>query len=38
MEVYINLFLTLVLCWGQWSASRLGRFTPGECLSGVNWV
>jgi hypothetical protein len=40
--VYINIFLTLALVGCQWSASRPGRFTPGErapdshCIGG--WV
>jgi hypothetical protein len=27
MEVQLHAFLTSALDWGEWSASRLGRFT-----------
>jgi hypothetical protein len=30
MNVYIHVFLTSTLAGGKWSASRPGRFTPGE--------
>jgi hypothetical protein len=29
MDVYFRLFLTSALVGGEWSAPRLGRFTPG---------
>jgi hypothetical protein len=29
VDVCIQIFLTLVLVGGEWSASRPGRFTPG---------
>jgi hypothetical protein len=29
-DVYIHIFFTSVLAGGKWSASRPGRFTPGE--------
>jgi hypothetical protein len=29
VNVYVQIFLTLALVGGEWSASRLGRFTPG---------
>jgi hypothetical protein len=33
MDVWIRVFLTLVLVRGEWSASRPDRFTPG-----THWV
>jgi hypothetical protein len=30
VDVYIHTFLTSVLDGGEWSASRPGRYTPGE--------
>jgi hypothetical protein len=30
VNVQINVFLTSALAGGEWSASRPGRFTPGE--------
>jgi hypothetical protein len=30
VNVWIHIFLTLVLVGGEWSASRPSRFTPGE--------
>jgi hypothetical protein len=30
VDVYTHVFLTFVLVGGEWSASRPGRFTPGE--------
>ena len=35
VEVYLHLFLTSVLDGGEWSASRAGRFTPGEMALGA---
>jgi hypothetical protein len=31
-------FLTLALEGGEWSASRPGRFTPGEIATGAYWL
>jgi hypothetical protein len=31
-------FLTTALNGGEWSASRLCRFTPGERASGTHWI
>jgi hypothetical protein len=31
-------FLTSVLDGGEWSASRSGRFIPGEGASGTHWM
>jgi hypothetical protein len=36
--VYINIFLTSALAGGEWSASRAGRFIPGERASGTHWI
>jgi hypothetical protein len=30
--------LTSALDGGQWSASRPGRFTPGERVAGAHWI
>jgi hypothetical protein len=30
--------LTLVLEGGEWSASHLGHFTPGERALGTHWI
>jgi hypothetical protein len=30
--------MTLVLDGGKWSASRLGRFTPGERAPSTHWI
>jgi hypothetical protein len=38
MDVYIHVFLTLALGGDEWSASRSGRFTPGERAPGTNWI
>jgi hypothetical protein len=41
-DVYSHVFLTTEIVGGEWSASRLGRFTPGERVRGThfigNWV
>jgi hypothetical protein len=37
-DVYIHIFLTSALAGGQWSASRPGRFTPGERAHGRHWI
>jgi hypothetical protein len=31
-------FLTSALVGGEWSASRPGRFTPGERGPGTHWI
>jgi hypothetical protein len=36
MDVSINIFLTSALAGGKWSASRHGRFTPGERAPGTH--
>jgi hypothetical protein len=36
VDVYIHIFLTLALLGGEWSASRLGRFTPGKRVPGTH--
>jgi hypothetical protein len=36
--VDVQFFLTLALVGGEWSASRPGRFTPGERDSGTHWI
>jgi hypothetical protein len=37
--MYTNtFFLTSALVGGQWSASRPGRFTPGERAPGTHWI
>jgi hypothetical protein len=33
VDVYLHSFLTSALGGGEWSASRPGRFTPGEGAS-----
>jgi hypothetical protein len=30
--------LTSALAGGEWSASRPGRFTPGETAPGIHWI
>jgi hypothetical protein len=35
VDVYIHIFLTSALAGGEWSASRPGRFTPGERALGT---
>jgi hypothetical protein len=37
VDVQIHIFLTPVLAEG-WSASRPGRFTPGETANGTHWI
>jgi hypothetical protein len=34
----IHIFLTSALDGGEWSASRLGRFTPGETAPCTRWI
>jgi hypothetical protein len=38
VDVYIHIFLTSALALGEWSASRPGRFTPGERALGTQWI
>jgi hypothetical protein len=38
VDVYIHLFLTSALAGGEWSASRPGRFIPGERAPGTHWI
>jgi hypothetical protein len=42
VDVEIHIFLTSALAGGEWSASRPGRFTPGERDPGTygigGWV
>jgi hypothetical protein len=37
MDVYIHIFLNSALVRGNWSASRPGRFTPGERVPRTHW-
>jgi hypothetical protein len=36
--VLIHIFLTSALVGGKWSASRPGRFTPGERTPETYWI
>jgi hypothetical protein len=36
VDVYIHIFLTSALAEGEWSASRPGRFAPGERAPGTH--
>jgi hypothetical protein len=38
VDVQIHIFLTSVLVGGEWSASRLGRFTPEERAPSTHWI
>jgi hypothetical protein len=38
VDVHTHVFLTSVLAIGEWSASRPGRFTPGERAPGTRWI
>jgi hypothetical protein len=38
VDEQINILLTSVLVGGEWSASRLSRFTPGERAPGTHWI
>jgi hypothetical protein len=38
VDVWIHIFLSQALVGGEWSASRSGRFTPGERASGTLWI
>jgi hypothetical protein len=37
-DVHIHIFFTSALAGGEWSASRPGRFTPGERTPGAHWI
>jgi hypothetical protein len=38
VDVQIHIFLTSALAGAEWSASRPGRFTPGEGAAGTHWI
>jgi hypothetical protein len=38
VDVLIHIFLTLALVTGEWSTSRLGRFTYGERTPSTHWI
>jgi hypothetical protein len=38
VDVQIHVFLTSELVWGEWSASRPGRFTTHERASRTHWI
>jgi hypothetical protein len=38
VDVYIRIFLTSALVRGERSASRPGRFIPGERAHGTHWI
>jgi hypothetical protein len=38
MGEWIHVILTSVLVGGEWSASRPGRFIPGERASDIHWI
>jgi hypothetical protein len=38
VDVYSHIFLISALVRGEWSASRLCRFTPGERAIGTHWT
>jgi hypothetical protein len=38
VNVQTHVFLTSALVGGEWSASRPGRFTPGEIAPGTHWI
>jgi hypothetical protein len=37
-DIQIHVFLTAALVGGEWSASRLGHFTPGERAPCTHWI
>jgi hypothetical protein len=37
-DVQIHVFLTSALVGGEWSASHLGYFTPGERAPSTHWI
>jgi hypothetical protein len=38
MGAQIHIFLNSALAGGEWSASRPGRFTPGERTPRTHWI
>jgi hypothetical protein len=38
VDVQIYVFLTSAQAGGEWSASRLGRFAPGERAPGTHFI
>jgi hypothetical protein len=38
VEVKLHSFFDLGTRWGEWSASRPGRFTPRERAPGTHWI
>jgi hypothetical protein len=38
MDVEIHIFFASALVGGEWSASRPGRFTPGERAPGTHCI
>jgi hypothetical protein len=38
VDVQIHIFLTSALVGGECSASRPGRFSPGEIAPGTHWI
>jgi hypothetical protein len=38
VDVQIHIFLISALAGCEWSASRPGRFTPGERSPGTHWI
>jgi hypothetical protein len=38
VDVQIHIFFTSALVGGECSASRPGRFTPGERALGTHWI
>jgi hypothetical protein len=38
VDVETHVFLTSALVGDEWSASRPGRFTPGERAPGTHWI
>jgi hypothetical protein len=38
VDVEIHIFLTSAVAGDEWSASRPGRFTPGERAPDTHWI
>jgi hypothetical protein len=38
VDVQSHILLTSALAGGEWSASRPGRFTPGERAPSTHWI
>jgi hypothetical protein len=38
VDVSIHIFLTSAVIGGEWSASRTGRFNPGEGATSTHWI